>query len=226
MVRALIAGTKTQTRRLLRVPDRLDARRAWADPGLGAGGYLKAPHIYDDGDAIVERVYPFCEIGDRLWVRESCSYDRTDRDWRYAADGTSVCSERGFHLDTPTPDRWPRGAIPSIHMPRSASRLTLAVTDVRVQRLQDITEADAVAEGISHAVPPFGDWSLISPLAGLAWTPPDKPPPLMRFAYLWDSINGERAGAAWADNPWIVAVTFAVERRNVNDAAQRKREVA
>jgi hypothetical protein len=85
---------------------------------------------------------------------------------------------------------------PSIHMPRWASRITLTVTDVRVQRLQDISRGDAMDEGC--------------PLPNMA----DGPDPRDWFADLWDSLNAKRA--PWDSNPWVAAYTFTVEQRNID----------
>ena len=83
-------------------------------------------------------------------------------------------------------------------MPRWASRLTLRVTDVRVQRVQEISPSDAVAEGV------FGD--------GRYATAPPLPYPVATFAELWDSINGKRPGCSWASNPWVWCVSFEVQQ--------------
>lgn len=137
---------------------------------------------------------PAYRAGDRLWVREAISYDRLDVDrdgilppW-YWADGN------------PDAGDWTRPK-PSIHMPRWASRLTLIVTDVRVQRLQDISEDDARAEGC----PCQGDDDLCG-MEAAGW-----------FRDLWDSLNAERA--PWSSNPWVVAVTFRPEAGNIDRVA-------
>ena len=92
------------------------------------------------------------------------------------------------------PPRW----RPSIHMPRSASRLTLTVTEVRVQRLQDISEEDARAEGIEGEFLPWpqGYWTY-------------RP----YFAELWNSLHGPDA---WDANPWVVALSFTVQHGNID----------
>ena len=105
-------------------------------------------------------------------------------------------------LDVPSGTRW----RPSIHMPRWASRLTLTVTDVRVQRLQEISEEDARAEG---AYPCEGGWSYGgSPLAGTTARG--------AFYCLWNSLHGPDA---WSANPWVCALTFTVDRRNIDAGA-------
>lgn len=197
MVRALLAGTKTQTRRLLRMPEHLNSQRAYPDPGLGAGGYLKAPtkEFWGD-DEVVERVYPFCEVGDRLWVRETWA------PWRNH-EGLSGIDYRA----TRACNDWNRGWKPSIYMPRWASRLTLTVTDVRVQRLQDITMGDVEREGVTA----HKSGGAAMDAAALAYA----------FKTLWDALNGKRAGAAWADNPWIVAISFTVAHRNIDDTSTK-----
>lgn len=144
MVKAILAGKKTQTRRLVKAPRGSEPSHAGVDFGC-----------------------PYGQLFDRLWVRESWQCNHADQDRskvNYRADGR---------------DRllW----TPSIHMPRWASRITLEVTDVRVQRLQDISEEDAKAEGAEGRE---------------------------AFASLWDAINGNRA--SWASNPWTWAIGFRV----------------
>ncbi len=249
MVRAILDGRKTQTRRVVKIPAHLDARHAWADAGLGAGGYLKANRL--DDDEVTERIYPFCEVSDLLWVREtvwqaspypgtlpSGEPDESSR-WSsrlvyYASDGNPPnCGNRHYGPDglrngsfaAPDPYAvWLRR--PSIHMPRWASRLTLAVSDVRVELLRDISEDDAEAEGLAH----------ISKDGGFTWKfgIPDRDgepgsdddgwdwsrwclDPRRAFAELWDSINGAKPGRAWDDNPWVVAITFTPIHANVDD---------
>lgn len=130
--------------------------------------------------------------GDRLWVREAFSYDRLDVDhdgilppW-YWADGN------------PDAGDWTRPNS-SIHMPRWASRLTLTVTEVRVQRLQEISEADAVAEGMAPAR------RLLC--GGLNNDPIDD------FCDLWNILHGP---GAWDENPWVAAISFRVHLGNID----------
>jgi hypothetical protein len=193
MVRALLAGTKTQTRRILKVqPGDLDAvfcmdDGSWHVTGADGSHMSPLPVRY--------------RVSDRLWVRET---------WMPRALGLAISRVMKPHYradaDSDRPE-WRGLWKPSIFMPRWASRLTLTVTDVRVQRLQDISEEDAIAEGITEA--PDGWWSADhkagAPLAGCD----------ARGAYycLWNHINGP---GSWDANPWIVAPTFAVERRNID----------
>ena len=97
-----------------------------------------------------------------------------------------------------------QGLRPSIHMPRWASRMTLTVTAARRQRLWMITEADAIAESCAGRLGPNPDF-------------PDEwdPSPEEEFGMLWNSLHN-KPGERWADNPEIVALTFTVERRNID----------
>ena len=158
---------------------------------------------------------PAYRAGDRLWVREAWyaarSLDRTppreiprDADIEHAATARSY-AEIGL-----------KGRLrPGIHMPRWASRLTLHVTDVRVQRLQDISEDDARAEGIEHDqdrsrgnVIAWRDYLDRGGKCGTA---------IASFRSLWDSLNAERA--PWSSNPWVVAVTFRPVLGNIGGEA-------
>ena len=167
MVRALLDGSKTQTRRVL------DNKRAV---------------MRDRCDALdCVRIH----VGDRLWVREAVTWVSA-WGWRYRAANDDLTEKResGFV------GKW----RPAIHTPRWASRLTLTVTDVRVQRLQEIREADAVAEGVDAVtmdeVPRQASMSRRSD-----------------FAALWKSLHGP---AAWGANPWVAAYTFTVQRGNID----------
>ena len=204
MIRAILRevsapGTgKTQTRRVLNVDPtyHLDSRRRAA---AEAGHYWFTEDLDMPGGLhVVPRFAP----GDRLWVREAFSYDRLDVDrdgilppW-YWADGN------------PDAGDWTRPK-PSIHMPRWASRLTLHVTDLRVQRLQEISEADARAEGVERDSDGWRDYQMPqTQCCGSARN---------SFATLWDSLNAERA--PWASNPWVVAVTFSPMLGNIDAVA-------
>lgn len=175
MVRALLAGTKTQTRRALR---RQPASVPW----------LRIP---DGPDSVTADVgCPFGGRGSRLWVKESIKC--------VSFCGTSLPSDEATSLfcadDTPAKaDAWPWKIpfLPSMFMPRALSRIMLEVTDVRVQRLQDISEEDALAEGV--AAKTWGADAMAGQGARAA------------YAELWDSINGE---GAWAANPWVWAISF------------------
>ncbi|GFE73490.1 hypothetical protein [Novosphingobium sp. TCA1] len=178
MVRALLAGTKTQTRRLCK----------WANNPLSpALGHIvpvdNAPGWFGDeeGEVCFSAGY---KLGDRLYVREACAIDGP-RTW-YRLDHVEELA-RGPRVDV----RW----RPSIHMPRSASRMWLAVTEVRMQRLQECSEDDAIAEGWPGE-------------PGQMW-------PLDWYRDLWDSLHTTE-GQRWQDNPWVVAVSFDVHHGNID----------
>lgn len=198
MVRALLEGRKTQTRRVLK-----------PQPHAGLRHSVFVPSGVEDGHGreIKVRYQP----GDVLWVRET---------WAVAAcsDGLAPAnlSPRFHQLDGgvwyPADDTVPAASVSkrgktrvSIHMPRWASRLTLEVKSVKVERLQDISEADAVREGCTFEALKRGDV-------------PAGADPKHSFLQLWDSING---AGAWSVNPWVVALTFTVCKRNVDAMIER-----
>jgi hypothetical protein len=184
MVLALLAGTKTQTRRAFS-PRMEKLMRAAAAMG-------EVSHFLDEGSMqpndldYVRSFCPYGQPGDRLWVREShwwfkdeCDHETgyyppalTADDVEYRADGES--KRHGWR--------------PSIHMPRWASRILLEITSVRVERLQDISEADALAEGVPHSLNlPGGRFAREN------------------FEHLWWTINGD---GSWESNPWVWVVEF------------------
>jgi len=163
-VLALLAGRKTQTRRL-----------AWRDPheGSPADGLERRPSSW-------RKVQP----GDRLWVREAF----------YSMSGHYEVTEGPNVLYRASDEAPGRTWRPSVHMPRWASRLTLTVSDVRVQRLHEISEADAQAEGTT----PFGEY---------------RPSHISAFRSLWNHLHGF---GAWDANPEVVALTFTVTKGNID----------
>jgi hypothetical protein len=230
MIVALLAGRKTQTRRVLK------------------GNAPECPPLcYGTIPCGICGVDPRYAPGDRLWVRENWRVgawnedraqiavdycdgprtewltDPTDHDgdkfnklWISSSDEPY---DKGIEPDDDGNHRWKPGESPlrwrpSIHMPRWASRLTLIVEAVKVERLQAISREDAIAEGCD------------SPLVGTEPPPPGPGVYLAdertSFAILWNSINGP---TAWATNPWVVAVSFRVVRGNI-DKIIDQREVA
>ncbi len=149
--------------------------------------------------------------GDRLWVRENVQAVELDTGQdvlRYPADG-AVCEIPNTREGA---DAWlklhtygkRRGAVvPSIHMPRWASRISLEVTDVKAERVQEMSEADAMAEGVARLE------QSESSLGGLPVHPMTSSY-IDAFRALWDSIYGKSAGLTWDDNPWVWAETFKV----------------
>lgn len=190
MVRALLAGTKTQTRRVVKHTPALGFPEDWP-------AHLTGERIAQYGGL---SSCPYGEVGDRLWVRETFTpMGRGRGDAVYFADWEQIAE-----AERPKVQRWK----PSIFMPRKLCRIMLAITRVRVERLQDITEADALAEGISSGrIPADEDGpERIGYMAG-----PDDGNALLhvtaREAYqaLWCEING---APSWAANVWVWVLEF------------------
>lgn len=235
MVRALLNGRKTQTRRVLklagRIPDFIGPRGCESDPTCWGWEMPDGYFVTVEGDpndhapgwrnGWRDWVGAYAP-GDRLWVREAfiIGYDIDDeygrpsgekKAWYRATDSnlTWFDPDTESTLDNPP---W----RPSIHMPRWASRLTLTVTDVRVQRLQEISEDDAKAEGIEGD--DYGSWICYAhePKGETHWADPRE-----SYRTLWDSIHGPDA---WAANPWVCAMTFAVHQCNIDQLVISEQE--
>lgn len=189
MVRAIIEGRKTQTRRVVKPDPASDI-----NPILVDGAWQWATRES-------RRACPYGEPGDRLWVRETThrrpmlhlltgeplapKYDGG----AYSADDEDVLTPEGFDIGW----WYSRKVCPAIHMPRLASRIDLEVTGVRVERLQDISNDDARAEGI---LPEYAESCI------------DHGHPfnaIPRFQLLWESSNG---AGSWDANPWVWVVEF------------------
>ena len=179
MVRALLAGTKTQTRRIFK-PDRMtwDANGRYTTYAM-RGGELSTTGSGPFKPSSWLHYCPYGQPGDRLWVRESFARVPT------------ACESEDIVFAADYQDGSDRAAgvryTPSIHMPRAVSRITLEITGVRVERLQDISRGDAMAEGC-----PFPNMA-------------QGPDPRDWYAELWGAINGPDS---WAENPWAWAVEF------------------
>lgn len=219
MVRALLSGTKTQTRRVIGARD-TDA--------LDAAFFCEAfAQLNSDPARFLGLRCPYGAPGDRLWVRETwkvsseSNHYPTDEKRLYVEYRAGAVAGTGQQQSKFSIQRdgelawaaWGKGKVsscrPSIHMPRWASRLTLEVTGVRVERLQDITEEDARAEGARRfddlpSTHPYGQdarWSCVEPKS----TEECLGSARMAFANLWNSING---ADSWAANPWVWRIEF------------------
>jgi hypothetical protein len=213
MILALLAGAKTQTRRVVTCANSVLGSGAWPADGLARafpqtdGSKLMIP----GDDESFHRVYPRRDAGDTLWVRETCRAEELPSGLggvRYPADGGFV----GIENSEEASERWGVLAcygmkksgtpecrtVPSIHMPRWASRITLEIADIRVERLNDISEADALAEGIHAGIGEF---------SGCYWCGEVMSGTTARecYARLWDSINGP---GSWEANPYVWCLTF------------------
>lgn len=196
MVRAILAGTKTQTRRMVKPQPLPELRDATVDQ-LGAHWVKR---LSDDVSLESHVRCPYGAAGGKLWVRETI--ERGPLLFRmgemrdtaiYAADGAET------KLDTWP---WQRDVLPSIHCPRGLSRITLEVTDVRVERLQDITERDVMAEGIEQVDGALDDAEIVRLAKASKLMLEDA---RASFAALWESING---AGSWVANPWVWVVSF------------------
>lgn len=220
MVRALLNGSKSQTRRIVK-------------PQPFASGYCEGTVDFDGfripreggpapakfsaeavggGSYMNEEIYcPYGQPGDRLWVRETFQplfaqgreYGINTPDWE---------TGEGYTVTYPATDpvvEWIDGednitarCKPSIHMPRAASRILLEIVSVRVERLNDISEADARAEGIKRIKDGFERWHPCPTDTLHEGLTRD---PLLSYRGLWESING---AGSWAANPWVWVVEF------------------
>ena len=182
MVRAILEGRKTMTRRVVKLRHGADVvvvnGQVWKPARVDYAGYVDCP---------------YGQPGDRLWVRETLR--AKDGFMVYAADDGRIDCDG---LDWPACIE-PRKTIVSIHMPRWASRLTLEITGVRVERLQGISAADAQAEGLDF-VP---DGAAAHGIKGLATSWSNDP--RKSYRALWESINGP---GSWEANPWVWVVEF------------------
>lgn len=217
MVRAILDGTKTQTRRPVSPQPYMDSDGHWSKPycrGIGLEAKCRDTTIISTGETTREWIglpelfdhlwtWPY-GVGDRLWVRE-CWAETSDIDGRrvmaYRAGGTRLIVdgpnvdhvphvEHGEHRCTALVTRW----RPSIHMPRWASRLILEITGARVERLQDITEEDAIAEGVDAV-------AVADVPRQAVWTRRQD------FAQLWDRTYKWNN---WNVNPWVRVIEFQV----------------
>lgn len=208
MVRALLAGTKTQTRRVIKgQPTNSlwvlyhcpDGRWNWVldKTGMGSGDPFRCP---------------YGAVGDRLWVRETCcAHEIADAEYdgvhlpEPGTDGVKYAADSAFRKIQNTPEaadgwwwlfsyRGGNGAtVPPIHMPRWASRITLEITGVRIERLQSISEADAAAEGVE-----FG--GITDPATGEIDRDAAE-----AYEQLWESLHGR---GSWDANPWVWVIEF------------------
>lgn len=226
MVRALLAGRKTQTRRVLK---RQPQRHYWeciegyelrstptnlvtVDGKVAVQFHHRIP-LNSHEDVEPWNVCPYGQPGDRLWVREAFLFPKSLDDlspaevgdkaldagysapWcptQYEVDGARRTAQEWASFMTPPTEAVPGRLRASMHMPRWASRITLEITEVRVERLQSISEADAIDEGLQST-------------DGGAWLPGPCDHPEWAYHLLWDQINGE---GSWAANPWVWAVSF------------------
>lgn len=192
MVQAILAGHKTQTRRIVKSKDGIIMRPIHAlQSEMQEHLELLGWRPLVPGHVVMP--CPYGQPGDRLWVRETL-YQEGDG-FKYAADAL-------YHPNNAGKWKWKNDYLPSIHMPRWASRITLEITSVRVERLQDITEDDAIAEGLKICpnMNGMGHTGYVFPdcdydKAGLCHSSP-----WTAFYQGWEMINGPDS---WDANPWV-----------------------
>lgn len=201
MVRAVLDGTKTQTRRVVKP----QPTGFVGGPGVTLRDGSPAPLIpidEDSGDYGREIHCPHGQPGDRLWVREAWRViDAADC---FAPRELTAAHRLWFEADGPHDP--PAGRYrPGMFMPRWASRINLDVTGVRVERLQDISEADAMAEGIFPHV--RGGWHWLQHNSSNLddWNQFGYKTARIAYLALWEAINGPGSAEA---NPWVWAINF------------------
>lgn len=221
MIRAILEGRKTHTRRIVKPqppegesitcefyhPLRIDRK------GIEYPGEMQFGAWSEGWDA----KYPYGQPGDRLWVRENGWQRPNDISQRLMREGADTWAPYYYDADLSPADHeqfklWRFKRRPSIHMPRWASRITLDIAGVRVERLQDISEADAIAEGVDQ----FKD--------GDVYYPPGNGDlcvqfPITAYRCLWEYINGP---GSWDANPWVWVIEFKPINPAQGDAQQAK----
>jgi len=203
MVQAILAGRKTQTRRLVpewQLPSETDGPHdqfpmnrfisiAQRDQRYGFGVFGEtAEQCMGNYNKVFKSLCPFGRIGDRLWVRESFRLFNSSKECG-CSESPCGCPCNGTPIYRATHDDGESKWKPSIHMPRSACRIILEIANVRVERLQDISEGDALAEGIPELVK--------------CKSPADE------FRMIWEDTGGE-----WNSNPWVWVIEFKVLTTN------------
>lgn len=218
MVRALLAGTKTQTRRVMNqqpIPSSMPGRWQWVPParfrrehGMSDFGYVE----FKDRSNTVAACGPYGSPGDRLWVREAFRPIYPQQESYNGGNPIGYDYREGYQLgyrmgDSIRPPKWK----PGIHMPREACRIVLEIVSVRIERLNDISEADAIAEGVArigdeyvkagHTFNEGPNFYTVNMDGGNI----NRPTAVEAYSALWEYINGE---GSWGANPWVWVIEF------------------
>ena len=184
LVRAILSGQKTQTRRLWKMPSGC----VWYEElGGEKEGWVTAPN-QPWWTHVEEFRCPMGKPGDRIYVREAHAHHPQFPQMAFRADGEEFEDADGW--------RWEPKWTPAIHMKKEEARIWLEITGVRVERLQQITEADAKAEGVQP-------WPCDHPRRSCADIDCDGPDYLAGFRDIWQSTGGD-----WAANPWVWVIDF------------------
>ncbi|PVX36837.1 hypothetical protein [Janthinobacterium sp. 78] len=197
MVRAVLDGSKTQTRRVMKpqpVPIPGEPGKHWW-PSNAAQSMMRVEDSFQKHPGIFDDACPHGVPGDRIWVRETFAID----DDGYFESAVYRADQVALPVlpATRKPNKW----RPSIHMPRWASRIQLEIVSVRVERLQDISDADIVAEGIDmEALAESQDrYDIVCKGSGASGRATER----TVWRDLWESTGGD-----WDANPWCWAITF------------------
>lgn len=186
MVRAILDGTTTQTRRVKPQPASLDS--LWPNDSADCQFHEIVSRI---DEAVKCGWCSYGSVGDHLWAKETFSQCREKENHKHAKQGYTYRADWSVEDDMHFRDfPWK----PSIFMPRAASRITLEITNVSVERLQDISSSDAKKEGVTT--------DMSTPSSGLdavSWSYAEG------YEWLWKSINGVNS---WAANPWVWKIEF------------------
>lgn len=183
MVRAVLDGSKTQTRRIMKPqpgPIPGEPGKHWW-PSNAVQSMMRVEDSFQRHPGIFDDACPHGQPGNRIWVRETfCLDDDGHQEWPvFRADGAKLPQRQ----PTRKPARW----TPSIHMPRWASRITLEITGVRVERLRDISTEDIIAEGLSTTLRGYDAECDLRD----------------QWRKLWESTGGD-----WDSNPWLWVISF------------------
>ena len=200
MVKAILEGRKTQTRRAVKGLPVTHDFHGWIMDSTRKKDEGKACWAIGDSPLLnnpIRARCPFGQVGDQLWIRETFGFE-------IRSVGGSPHEQLVFRASKPNAIRlrdcdgkaWPMKWTPSLHMPRWASRIQLEITDIRVERLQDISQSDAIAEGGPPSHPSINavSRSFGFPDFSRSW-----------FAQTWQSIYGSES---WDSNPWVWVVEF------------------
>lgn len=188
MIRAILDGRKSQTRRIIKPqPRQIDGGwqygKKYQNHAFGAAATPATDIFYP-------YQCPYGQPGDHLWVRET--WQKFGKEYAYAATDGDVFSETKWR--------------PSIHMPRDASRITLQITDIRAERLHDITESDAIDEGINFTTQNGGPNKYYDNYHTGRWMDSEMlNNPIASYRTLWETINGP---GSWEQNPWVWVIEF------------------
>jgi hypothetical protein len=194
MVSAILDGIKTQTRRVIKLPPVINLGH-WEVSDIGGHGIIDSQGYLVPNIPCIWHTHsgwciacPYGKIGDQLWVRETFAYDDENREFLYRADNND--KTKNWDLN-----RYGSGSShynwkSSIFMPRKASRIQLEITNIRIERLNDISDDDAKAEGVTNVLA-GGIYDFIGHIKS--------------YQRLWEQINGN---GSWSENPFVWVIEF------------------